>query len=130
MDTNNTAKAFIEIAGVKDPIAMSYGNHSGVAFWTAVLKTGAAPLYSTLGIISYKITMVAKDTTTMKVLSTKLVPKMLDGKRVIENGRAAYERVSYYRTIALSSALKGPTATWASNFTDTSKLTLYALPKA
>jgi len=130
MDTNNTAKAFIEVAGVKDPLPMSYGNHSGVAFWTAILKTGAAPLYSTLGIISYKITMVAKDTTTMKVLSTKLVPKMLDGKRVIENGRAAYERVSYYRTIALSSALKGPIATWASNFTDTSKLTLYALPKA
>ncbi len=131
MDTNNTAKAFIEVAGVKDPISMSYGNHSGVAFWTAILKTGAAPLYSTLGIISYKITMVAKDTSSMKVLSTKLVPKMLDGKRVIgDDGRTVYERVSYYRTVQVSPALKGATATWASNFTDASKLTLYAVPKA
>jgi hypothetical protein len=131
LDTNNTAKAFIEVAGVKDPIAMSYGNHSGVAFWTAILKTGAAPLYSTLGIISYKVTMVAKDTSSMKVLSTKLSPKMLDGKRVIgDDGRTVYERVSYYRTVQVSPALKGATATWASNFTDASKLTLYAVPKA
>jgi len=131
MDTNNTAKAFIEVAGVKDPITLSYGNHSGVAFWTGILKTGAAPLYSTLGLISYKITMVAKDTSSMKVLSTKLVPKMLDGKRVIgDDGRTVYERVSYYRSVQVSPALKGATATWASNFTDASKLTLYAVPKA
>jgi len=131
MDSNNTAKAFIEVAGVKDPLPMNYGNHSGVAFWTAVLKTGAAPLYSTLGIISYKVTMVAKDSTTMKVLSTKLSPKMVNGKREIgADGRTVYERVSYYRSVTVSPALKGATATWASNFTDASKLTLYALPKA
>lgn len=39
MDTTNTAKAFIEIAGVKDPIQMSYGNQRssvldwGFAYW-------------------------------------------------------------------------------------------------
>ena len=131
MDSSNTASAFVEVAGVKDPLPMNYGNHSGVAFWTAVLKTGAAPLYSTLGIISYKVTMVAKDTSSMKVLSTKLVAKKVDGKRVIgDDGRTVYERVSYYRTVQVSPALKGATATWASNFTDASKLTLYAVPKA
>lgn len=130
MDTNNTAKAFIEIAGVKDPIAMSYGNHSGVAFWTAVLKTGAAPLYNTLGVISYKVTMIAKDTNTMKVLSTKMVAVLVDGKRLVEDGKPVYERVSYYRTVKVSPVLKGATGTWSSNFTDTSKLTLYAVPKA
>jgi hypothetical protein len=129
MDTTNTAKAFIEVAGVSAPIPMSYGNHSGVAFWTGILKTGAAPLYSTLGVINFKVTMVAKDSTTMKVLATKLVAKMENGKRVVgSDGRTVYERVSYYRTVNLSVPLKGATGTWASNFTQTSQLSLFAVP--
>ena len=131
MDSSNTSKAFIEVAGIKDPIAMAYGNHSGVAFWTAVLKTGAAPLYSTIGVINYKITMVAKDSTTMKVLSTKLTPKLENGKRVLDaSGRTVYERVSYYRTVNLSVPLKGATGTWSSNFTANSQLSLFAAPVA
>ena len=131
LDSANTSKAFIEIAGIKDPIAMAYGNHSGVAFWTAVLKTGAAPLYSTIGVINYKVTMVAKDSNTMKVLSTKLTPKMESGKRVLDaSGRTVYERVSYYRTVNLSVPLKGATGTWTSNFTANSQLSLFAAPIA
>lgn len=131
MDSTNTAKAYIEIAGVKDPIQMSYGNHSGVAFWTAVLKTGPAPLYNTLGVINFKVTMVAKDSSTMKVLSTKLVPRMENGKRVLNaSGGTIYDRVSYYRTVKLDIPLKGATGTWQSNFATYSQLTLYALPKA
>jgi len=129
MDSSNTTKAYIEVAGVKDPIAMAYGNHSGVAFWTGVLKTGAAPLYSTLGVINYKITMVAKDSSTMKVLSTKLTPRMENGKRVLStSGATVYERVSYYRTVNLSVPLRGATGTWSSNFTATSQLSLFAAP--
>jgi hypothetical protein len=131
MDSSNTAQAYIEVAGVKDPIQLSYGNHSGIAFWTAVLRTGPAPAYNTLGIINYKVTMVAKDQNTMKVLSTKLVPKKVDGKRVIgDDGRTVYERVSYYRTRVVSPALKGATATYVPNWTAASLLTLFALPKA
>jgi hypothetical protein len=131
MDSSNTSKAFIEVAGIKDPIAMSYGNHSGVAFWTAVLKTGAAPLYSTIGVINFKVTMIAKDSTTMKVLSTKLTPKLENGKRVLDaSGRTVYERVSYYRTVNLSVPLKGATGTWSSNFTANSQLSLFAAPVA
>ena len=131
MDSSNTSKAFIEVAGIKDPIAMSYGNHSGVAFWTAVLKTGAAPLYSSIGVINFKVTMIAKDSTTMKVLSTKLVRKLEDGKRVLDaSGRTVYERVSYYRTVNLSVPLKGATGTWSSNFTANSQLSLFAAPVA
>lgn len=131
MDSSNTAKAFIEVAGVKDPIQMSYGNHSGVAFWTAILKTGAAPLYSTLGVINYKVTLVAKDSTTMKVLSTKLSPRLENGKRVMDaSGRTVYDRVSYYRTVKLSIPLKGATGTWQSNFTQASQLSLFAVPVA
>ena len=131
LDSSNTSKAFIEIAGVKDPVVMAYGNHSGVAFWTAVLKTGVAPLYNTIGVINFKVTMIAKDSSTMKVLSTKLVPKMESGKRVLNaSGRTVYERVSYYRTVKLDIPLKGATGTWSSNFTATSQLSLFAAPVA
>ena len=71
MDSSNTAQAYIEISGWPTKIPLTYGNHSGVSFWTGVLKTGTGNgMYSTLGLISFKVTMVAKDTETMKVLST------------------------------------------------------------
>lgn len=132
MDTTNTAKAYIEVSGVKDPIQMSYGNHSGAAFWTGVLRTGTNPgQYNTLGVINYKVTMVAKDSSTMKVLSTKLILKKVDGVKVLgADGRPVYERISYYRTVKLSLPLKGAVGTWKSNFMPASQLTLFALPKA
>jgi hypothetical protein len=132
MDPTNTAKAYIEIAGVKDPITMTYGNHSGVAFWTAVLKTGTtAGLYNTLGVISFKVTMIAKEQTSVKVLTTKLVRKLVNGVQVKDaDGRNVYERVPSYRTIPVSPALAGAVGTWSSNFTPSSQLTLYAVPTA
>ena len=132
MDSSNTAQAYIEVSGWPTKIPLSYGNHSGVSFWTGVLKTGTGNgQYSTLGVINYKVTMVAKDTTTMKVLSTKLVPKVVGGVRQVDpaTGRTIYDRVSYYRSVAVSPALKGATGTWSSNFAEYSKLTLYAVPK-
>ena len=130
MDPTNTAKAYVEVAGLKDPIQMVYRNHSGVAFWSALLVTGTAPgQYSTLGTINYKVVLVAKDTTSVKVLSTKLVAKKVDGKRVIgEDGRFVYERVSYYRAVQISPALKGSTGTYYPDWAATSKLTLFAVP--
>jgi len=129
MDSSNTTKAYIEVAGIKDPIVLAYGNHSGVAFWTGVLKTGTAPLYSTLGVINYKVTMIAKDSSTMKVLSTKLIPRMENGKRVLsDTGATVYERVSYYHTVKLTVPLRGATGTWTSNFTANSQLSLFAAP--
>jgi hypothetical protein len=132
MDSSNTAKAFIEVAGVATPIALAYGNHSGVAFWTGILKTGStAGLYSNLGVINFKVTVIGKDQSSMKVLSSKLAPKMVNNLRQVdENGRTIYERVSYYRTVQVNPVLKGATGTWSSNFTAASQLTLYALPKA
>jgi hypothetical protein len=67
----------------------------------------------------------------MKVLSTKLVPRMVNGVRQIDQatGRTIYDRVSYYRTVQVSPALKGATGTWSSNFAAYSQLTLYAVPK-
>jgi hypothetical protein len=129
MDYSNTAQAYIEVAGIATPITLTYGNHSGVAFWTGVLKTGTtAGLYNTLGMINFKVTMVAKDQSTIKILSTKLARKMVGGVVVKVNGSPVYERVNYYRTIKVSPALKGAVGTWQSNFTATSQVTLYAVP--
>jgi hypothetical protein len=68
----------------------------------------------------------------MKVLSTKLsAKKNVDGSRVLDaNGKSVFERVAYYRTVTLSPVLKGATGTWSSNFTQTSQLTLFAVPAA
>ena len=131
MDSSNTVKGYIEVAGVKDPIPLAYGNHSGVAFWTGVLKTGtAAGLYNTLGVISYKVTMIAKDQDTVKVLSTKLSLKTVNGVAVKVDGAYVYERVPAYKTVHVSPALKGAVGTWQSNFTASSLVTLYAVPTA
>ena len=60
-----------------------------------------------------------------------LLAKKVDGKRVIgDDGRTVYERVSYYRTVQVSPALKGATATYVPNWTAASLLTLFALPTA
>ena len=124
MDNTNTAKAYIEIAGVKDPIQLSYGNHSGISFWTGVLATGTAVgQYSTLGVINYKVTMVAKDVTVAKVLATKRVAKTVDGK-------TTSQYVSYYRDKKLKFPIVGATGTLVPNWTATSLLTLYAAPAA
>jgi hypothetical protein len=131
MDSANTAEAYIEIAGVKDRIPLSYGNHSGISFWTAVLRTGTGEgLYNTLGQISYKVTMKSKDLSSIKVLSTKLVRKVANGAPVKVNGVQVYERVPAYRTVQVDPPLKGAVATYVPNWTAASLLTLYAVPKA
>jgi hypothetical protein len=68
----------------------------------------------------------------MKVLSTKLVPKIVGGVRQTDpsTGRTIYDRVSYYRSVAVNPPLKGATGTWSSNFTANSQLQLYAVPTA
>ena len=128
LDSTNVANAFVTVAGVATPIPLAYGNHSGVAFWTAVLKTGATPLYNTLGVINFKVTVTTKDHNSVQVMATKLVPRMLNGVRVRVNGVQVYDRVSYFKTVSVTPALKGATAVWQSNFTSTSQLTLYAVP--
>lgn len=131
MDPTNTAKAYIEIAGVKDPIPLSYGNHSGAAFWVGVLRTGtAAGQYNTLGLINYKVTMIAKEQTSVKVLTTKLSRKMVNGVALKVDGRYVYERVPFYRTLAVDPPLAGAVGIWQSSFPASSQLTLYAVPKA
>lgn len=130
LDSTNVSSAYINVAGITAPIPLAYGNHSGVAFWTGVLKTGTtAGLYNTLGVINYKVTVATKDQNSIKVLSTKLMPRMLNGKRVVDSSNhTVYDRVSYYRTVPVTPALLGAVGVWQSAFTPTSQLTLYAVP--
>ncbi len=131
LDSSNVAKAYIEIAGVATPLTLTYGNHSGASFWTAVLRTGtAAGQYNTLGLISYKVTMIAKPQTSIQVLGTKLVIKTVDGVKQKVDGKYVMERISYYRTMKLATPIAGPIGTWQSNFMPASQLTLFAPPKA
>ena len=130
LDTTNVASASITVAGIANPIPLTYGNHSGVAFWSAPLKTGTAPgLYNTLGVMNFKVTVVTKDKTSVKVLATKRVPRMLKGVRVRDaSGAQIYDRVSYYRTVPVNPPLLGAVGVWQSSFTPTSQVTLYAVP--
>lgn len=131
LDSSNVAKAYIEVAGVATPLTMTYGNHSGASFWTAVLRTGtAANQYNTLGLISYKVTMIAKPQTSIQVLSTKLAIKTVDGVKQKVDGKYVMERISYYKTVKLATPIAGPIGTWQSNFMPASQLTLFASPKA
>ena len=135
MDPSNTAKAYVEIAGLKDPIQLAYGNRAGNAFWTGWIRTGTAPgLYNKLGIINYKVTMVAKDTSTVKVLSTKrVVVRDAAGALVLnEAGNLTFKWISFYRTRKLTNPIVGATGIWdtASRFPATSQLTLFAAPIA
>lgn len=129
----NVSSATVTVAGVATPLALAYGNHSGVAFWTAPLKTGTGTgLYSTLGVINYSVTFntIAVPAVTKKVHATKLVVTMRNGKRVMHNGRVVMHRVSFLKTVVVTPAVPGATGTFQSNFTPSSVATLNALPAA
>ncbi len=137
LTTLNTVSATVTIAGIAKPISLTYGTSAGRGgrgFWTAALPTGTAPgLYSTLGVMNFKVTFIAKDSESVKVLSTKLVPMMKDGKRVVDEfGKTVYERVAYYRTTVgryPAVKIKGATGTFESNmFPATSQVTVHPIP--
>ncbi len=129
----NTASATLTIAGIATPIPLRYSNSGGAgrAWWSAALQTGTAPgQYNTIGVIPFTVTFIAKDSNSVKVLSTRLVALKKDGKRVVdENGRTVYERVAFYKTVSQFPALKGATGTFASNmFPASSQVTLHPVP--
>ena len=76
--------------------------------------------------------MIAKDTTTVKVLTSKLVRKVVNGVKAVDSdGKPVYDRVPYYRTVTVNPPLAGAVGTFTqSAWTATSQLTLYAVPKA
>ncbi len=151
MDSSNTEKAYIEIAGVAAPVTLAYGNHSGAAFWTGVLKTGTATgLYNTLGVISYKITMIAKaQTAAQAAYDAELViynktlaahnKMMASATAAVAKAKSAADKKNTKATVATLNLWKvvapvkpsatGAVGTWQSNFMPASQLNLYAVPK-
>ncbi len=134
LTSQNTASAMITIAGVETPIPMAYGSSAGRnnrGFWTAALRTGTLlGQFNTLGVITFTVTFIAKDTDSIKVLSSKLVTLKKDGKSVVDaNGKTVRERVAYYKTVKVSPALKGGTGIFESTmFPVTSQVTLHPVP--
>jgi hypothetical protein len=126
----NVSSATVTVAGVTDPIPLSYGNHSGVAFWTGVFKTGAAPLYNTLGVINYKVTIatIAVPAVTKLVKDVKFVPTMKNKKQVVVDHKKMYHQVAYTKTVVVTPAIPGATGVFQPAFTPLSQLTLNALP--
>lgn len=129
----STGNATVVIAGVATPLVLGYGNHSGAAFWTALLKTGTgAGLYSTLGIINYQVIFKtnAVPAVTKTVTATKYVATLKNGKKVYKNGKLVTHKVTYKKTVIVTPAVPGATATFQSNFNPLSQLTLNAVPAA
>jgi hypothetical protein len=136
--TGQDATMNIKIAGWDTAVAMSYGNHSGTAFWAGFINTGTAGSgkFSTLGTISYKInlTMVEKPAVTKDVTNTvtKFV-KVLDKKTkkaIKVNGAYVWKPVvsTVKSTVIVTPAVLGRTisydpALWAAT---ASQLTLSA----
>jgi len=127
----NVSSATVTVTGVATPITLNYGNHSGVAFWTAAMKTGDAPgLYNTLGVIDFKVTMdtIAVPAVTKLVNATKYVPTLRNGKHVLSHGKWVFHKVNYKKTVVVTPAVPGAVGTFHSSFPTSSQLTLNAIP--
>lgn len=133
----NVSSATVTIQGVAKPLTMSFGNHGassqpggiGAAFWTAPLFTGGTN-YATLGLIPYTVTFqtIAVPAVTKQVLATKWVLLKRAGKTVFVNHKAVYVLVKYRKTIIVTPAIPGATATFTPNFNVSSSATLNAAP--
>jgi hypothetical protein len=124
LTSQNVSSATVTVGGVATPLKLAFGNHSGVAFWTAPLPTGAAAgLYNTLGVISYKVTF-----------NTDAVPAVVKSERFTKivittvNGKRVAKRVAYHKNVTVTPAVPGAVGTFASGFTASSVATLNALP--
>jgi hypothetical protein len=126
LTTQNVSSATVTIGGMATPLALSYGNHGGVSFWTAPLATGtAAGDYDTLGIIPYKVTVntIAVPAVTKKVHAFKMVKKTV-------NGKSELVKEAYVKTVVVTPAVPGATGVFQSDFSPTSIATLNAVPAA
>jgi hypothetical protein len=131
--TSEHAKIEVIVAGVEKPIALSYGNHSGAAFWAGTLATGepGSGRYSTLGTIKYTInvTLIEKPAVTKEVTTVKYVKVLKKGKAVKVDGKFVYKPVTVKKIEILEPEVKGLTYVYdPSRWPTTSLLTLNAVP--
>jgi hypothetical protein len=131
--TSEHAKVEIVVGGVANPIALSYGNHSGAAFWAGTLATGepGSGRYSTLGTVKYtiKVTLIEKPAVTKEVTAVKYVKVTKKGKAIKVDGKFVYKPVTYKKVEILEPEVKGLTYVYdPSRWPTTSLLTLNAVP--
>jgi hypothetical protein len=133
--TGKDAAISLKIAGWDTPVALSYGDHAGTAFWAAGFKTGPG-FYNTLGTIGFKvnITLIEKPAVTKEVMVTKYV-KMLNKKTkkpLKVNGAYVWKPVKTKGTEIVMPAVLGRTVSFDSTTwgPTTSNLTLNAAPAA
>lgn len=131
--TSENAKVELLVPGVADPVALSYGNHSGAAFWAVGFATGepGSGKYSTLGTIAYKIRVTLIDTpaVTKDVTAVKYVKVTKNGKVLKVNGAIVYKPVTYKTTQIVTPEVRGMSYVYdPSRWPETSRLTLSAIP--
>lgn len=107
--TSNEAKVSVTVKGWDTPTVLSYGNHSGAAFWAGQLVTGEpnSGKYSALGVVDYsvEVTMIDKPAVTKKVTSTTYVAKKKNGKVVKIDGKVVYEAKQVTQTVVVTPAV-------------------------
>lgn len=107
--TSNEAKVSVTIKGWDTPVVLSYGNHSGAAFWAGMLATGepGSGKYSTLGVIDYnvEVSMIEKPAVTKQVTETKYVAVKQSGKVVKVDGKVVYAPVKVTKTVVVTPAV-------------------------
>lgn len=107
--TNNEAKVSVVVKGWDTPVALSYSNHGGSAFWAGLLSTGepGSGKYSTLGVIDYnvEVSMVERPAVTKQVTETKYVAVKKNGKLVKLNGKVVYEPKKVTTTVVVTPAV-------------------------
>lgn len=129
--TNNDAKVSITIKGWDTPTVLSYGNHSGSAFWAAALTTGepGSGKYNALGTIDYsvEVTLIEKPEVTKKVVETTYVAMKKNGKTVKVDGKVVYQPQKVTKTVVVTPAVMGEKFVYSpSRWATTSLLTLNA----
>ena len=117
--TGNDAQMQIKIAGWDTPVAMSYGDHSGTAFWAGAINTGVAGSgkYSALGTVQYtiNITLLEKPAVTKDIMVTKYV-KVVNAKTkkaVKVNGAYVWKPVKVKTTQIVTPAVVAKTLTFS-----------------
>lgn len=127
---DNVSSAVVVIPGVAAPLPMNYGNHGAVAFWSLGWKTTG---YLTPGIVAFKVivTTNAAPAVSKRVAATRRVPLIVDGKKVIRNGRVLTRIKHYQKLVIVTPAIKGASTTFSQTGTAVnSQLTLNLLPSA
>lgn len=111
---SNVSSATIVIPGVATPLAMNYGNHGAVAFWSVGWNTTG---YPTTGIVNFQIVV--------KTIAVKAVTKRIVYRVKLPSGKY----VTRVKVKVIKPAIAGVTGTYTqAGYAAPSELTLNAVP--